>query len=79
MIQDSHRSVSLYNDIKTICRCRLSEETINDRLSVDFKSSGTVNWDPQPGTKFLSVKDMRQTAPDRDRYKKYKFEQKFFQ
>jgi len=42
------RLVSLYNDVKTIRRSGLNEETINDRLAVAFKSSCTANWDPHP-------------------------------
>ena len=65
------RLVSLYNDVKTIRRSGLNEETINDRLAVAFKSSGTANWDPQPAVdKFLTVKDRKQTAPDIKTYKK---------
>jgi len=40
------RLVRLYNDVKTIRRSGLSEETVNDRLAIAFKSTGVANWDP---------------------------------
>jgi len=54
------RLVSLYNDVKTIHRSGLSEETVNDRLAIAFKSTGVANWDPQPTVaKFLTEKNRR--------------------
>ena len=74
------RLVSLYNDVNTIRRSGLNEESINDRLAIAFKSSGTANWDPQPAVaKFLTMKDRRQTAPDIKTYKKREFVRKFFE
>ena len=73
------RLVSLYNDVKTIRRSGLNEDTINDRLAIAFKSSGTANWDPQPAVaKFLTVKDRRETAPDNQTYKNHEFVRTFF-
>lgn len=57
------RLVSLYNDVKTICRSGLNEDTINDRLAIAFKSSSTANWDPQPAVaKFLTVKKQKRDS-----------------
>jgi len=62
------RLVSLYNDVKKIRRSGLSEKT---ERSIAFKSNGVANWDPQPAVaKFLTEKTRRETAPDKDRYKK---------
>ena len=55
------RLVSLYNDVKTIRRSGLNEETINDRLQIQWY----CELGSQPAVdKFLTVKDRRQTAPD---------------
>ena len=58
------RLVSLYNDVKTIHRSGLSEETVNDRLAIAFKSTGVANWDPQPTVaKFLTEKNTEGDSP----------------
>jgi len=58
------RLVSLYNDVKTIRRSGLSEETVNDRLAIAFKSTGVANWDTQPAVaKFLTEKKHRGRQP----------------
>jgi len=64
----------IYNDVNcednlSVCLGWMSKPSTTD-LPVDFKSSGTANWDPQPAVdKFLTVKDRKQTAPDIKTYK----------
>jgi len=55
--------------------CCASFVTMNDRLSITFKSICTVNWDPQPTVaKFLTIKDRRKTVRDSNTYKKREFQ-----
>ena len=73
------RLVSLYNDVNTLRRSGLNEDTNNDRLAIAFKFSGTANWNPQPSiAKFLTMKGRRETVPDIQTYENRAFVRTFF-
>jgi len=65
------RLVRLYNDVKTIRRSGLSEETVNDRLAIAFKFTGVANWDPQPAVAKFLTKTRRETVPDKDKKREF--------
>ena len=57
----------------------LNKETIDNRLSLAFKSTSTTNWHPHPAvTKFLTMKDRRKTMPDVKTYKNREYDKQFF-
>ena len=75
----TERVVSHYNNIKTSQRSRLKESTINSILHISLNGKGTALYDPRPAVfKFMTKKDRRNTAPDRELYKERKFIRKYF-
>ncbi|KAL4084293.1 hypothetical protein QTP88_028118 [Uroleucon formosanum] len=75
----TERVISHYNQIKTIHKIILLEETINYRLYVSLNGVGTAFYDPRPAViAFLNTKERRYREPDLCTYKNRDFINKFF-
>ena len=76
----TERAVSHYNNIKTVRRTSLKQETINGVMHVSLNGNGTAFYDPRPAVfEFLRKKERRNRQPCDELYKDRDFIKKFFQ
>jgi hypothetical protein len=75
----TERVVSNYNNIKSIHRMAMSNDTINDRLAIALNGVGTANFDPRESVaRFLLMKERREKKPSSEIFKQREFARKFF-
>ena len=73
-------AVSHYNNIKTVRRTSLKQETINGVMHVSLNGKGTAFYDPRPVVfEFLRKKERHNRQPCDELYKDRDFIEKFFQ
>ena len=76
----TERVVSHYNNIKSVKRSSLHQETINGVMNISLNGIGTAYYDPRPAVfTFLKKKDRRNAQPCSVLYKQRDFVRKFFQ
>ena len=73
------RAVSHYNNIKTVRRTSLKQETINGMMHVSLNGKGTALYDRRPAVfEFLRKKERRNRQPSDELYKNRDLLKSFF-
>ena len=76
----TERVVSHYNNIKSVKRSSLQQDTNNGAMHISLNGKGTAFYDPRPAVfSFLKNKDRRNAQPCSELYKQRDFVRKFFQ
>lgn len=76
----TERVVSHYNNIKSVKRSSLQQDTINGAMYISLNGKGTAYYDPRPAVfMFLKNKDRRNAQPCSELYQQRDFVRKFFQ
>lgn len=62
-------AVSNYNNVRSIHRLSINQETVNSRMQIAINGAGTLTFDPRPCVvKFLHSRQRREKLLDVDKY-----------